>query len=286
MTSIFDKITIRYLKKKYNLTKNEYNLYKLKQQGLEQNKDYITTLFVGSSHGELGINTNLIPHLGAYNLCIGSQDLYYSYELYKKYAKLPNLKNICVTFSVFSSGYELQKTINKRLAYYYKKVFDIDFKYSPEYGSLEKELNILDKNSKYFLPKGYSGYQETVSTFDFNIAIRDVKSHLKNAFRQNGQENYIKKFQELADKHGHNLSVIITPHSPTYRLYSEKCAKELGFDYNKIFEKLYKFDKEIKILNYFDNESFTDDDFFDWEHLLPSGALKFTNIIFKDIINK
>jgi len=279
-----NKAKIKNIKKKLNLTVEELGWYDLKKLGLENNKNKIETLFVGSSHGDVGINTNAIPDCKGYNLCFSSQDLYYSFELYKKYADyLHNLKNICVTFSVFSSGYELQKTINKHLIYYYKQIFDIDFKYPPESGNCKKELEFLNRYSNTYLPKGFTGYKESISPFNFEIALRDVKSHLKNAFRDNGQEIYIQEFSKLAKEKGHNLFVIIPSHSPEYRKQSKQAAIESGFDYNKKFDKLYS--QNIKILNYYNHKDFTDDDFMDWEHLLPSGAIKFTNILINDIIN-
>ena len=280
-----NKLKIKNIRKKFNLSPEELNWYELKKQGLEKNKDKIETLFLGSSHGDIGINTNAIPDCKGYNLCFGSQDLYYSYELYKKYADfLPNLKNICLTYSVFSSGYELQKTINKRFTYYYKHIFDIDFKYSPEFGSCEKELAFINRFVNVYLPKGFTGYKESISPFNYDIALRDVKAHLKNAFRNNNQEIYVQKISELAKEKGHNLYVIIPPHSPEYRKQSKKEALNAGYDYDKKFEKLY--DLKVKILNYYNNENFSDDDFMDWEHLIPSGASKFTNIFINDTINK
>ena len=284
---MFEKIKLKYIKKRFSLIKDEFNYYKIKKIGIDCNKNFIKTLFLGSSHGEFGINTNMVENLEAYNLCLGSQDLYYSYELYKKYADYcPNLKNVCITYSVFSSGYELQKTINRRLAYYYKKVFNIDFKYHPEFGLLEKELEILDNISVQKVSKGFTGYKEHEINFNYNKAVNELKSHLKNAFRNNGQEKFIELFYNLAQKKNHNLYIIIPPHSPEYQKQILSIAKDLNYDPQKIFEPLYSINKNLTILNYFNNKNFTDNDFYDWEHLLASGAIKFTNFLINDIIDK
>ena len=98
----FYKILETYIKNKYKMTSNELLNFMLRRDGIEVYKDNIEFLFLGSSNGELGVNTNMFEDNKAFNLCISSQDLYYSCELYKKYVKeLKNLKNIFVTFSVF-----------------------------------------------------------------------------------------------------------------------------------------------------------------------------------------
>ena len=51
-----------------------------------------------------------------------------------KLKELKNLKNVLLTYSVFSSGYELQKTKNIRYIDYCKEVFGIDPKYKTEMG--------------------------------------------------------------------------------------------------------------------------------------------------------
>lgn len=42
-------------------------------------------------------------------------------------------------------------------------------------------------------------------------------------------------------------------------------------------------DKNIKIINFFDNKSFADDDFFDYDHLNPKGSEKFTKMLKDEI---
>ncbi len=279
--NFLNKLKLKQIEKKHKINKNEFSIYKLKKIGIERNKDSIIHLFLGSSHGMLGINTNFYKNCTAYNLCIGSQDLYYSYELYKKYADIcHNLEYVYLTYSVFSAGYELQKTINSRFAYYYKKVFDINFKYKPHKTFLEKELNFLDKlTNDIYCPKGYTGYQESISPFNYDVAIKDVKSHLKHAFRNNGQENFVKEFAQLAKQKGHKLIVIIPPHSYEYKYYCKKIANDIGVKYTDIFDSLYNQVNDFKILNFFNNNNFNNEDFMDWEHLLPSGCLKLTKII-------
>ena len=55
----------------------------------------------------------------------------------------------------------------------------------------------------------------------------------------------------------------------------------MGYSLEDLFTPLNNLKNEIdlRILNYFNNKEFYDEDFYDWEHLNPSGALKLTSFI-------
>ncbi len=132
------KIKKKLINKKYNLNQGDLSEFIKLRDGIEVYKDKIENLFLGSSNGDYGVNTNMFDANKAFNLCIASQDLYYSFQLYKKYAEeLKNLKNIFVTYSVFSAGFELQRTSNNSHIYYYKNVFEIPYKYETAWGGVK-----------------------------------------------------------------------------------------------------------------------------------------------------
>ena len=58
-----------------------YRIGLKKKIGLERQLGSVVTLILGNSHGEYAY----VPRRGEYNLCLPSQDLYYSYALYEKY---------------------------------------------------------------------------------------------------------------------------------------------------------------------------------------------------------
>lgn len=281
---LLDKLVLKYLKRRYNLCSGEMLEYIKKRDGVECNKYKIINLFLGSSHTQMGINSNAFEQNAAYNLAISSQDLYNSCELYKKYCKeIPNLKNIFIEYSVFSAGYEIEKSINSRFAYYYNFVFGIPFKYLTKSNFVKSNINLVYKKAMrgYKLPKGYNGYLDYVTYYDENIAIRDVKAHIKHATRNNKQEQYIKQTIELANSLEQNVYVLVPPHSSTYITYIKEEANKMEYTLEDLFAPLNNLKKEIdlKILNYFDSKEFCDEDFYDWEHLNPSGALKWTSFI-------
>ncbi len=121
MTNFFQKV-IDILRYKYYY-KNHFDTIYKKHLSLENNINKIQTLVLGSSHGHYAF---LPKEETEFNLSIRSQDLYYSYKLYQKYAsKLSNLKNIILFYSVFSPGFEIEKTSNRFLCIPYIFIYNI-----------------------------------------------------------------------------------------------------------------------------------------------------------------
>ncbi len=236
------------------------------------------------------VNTNMFDNNKAFNLCVRYQDLYYSFELYKKYAReLKNLKNVFLTYSVFSPGFELQKIKDNYHMYYYNYVFGIPFKYQlcGGGGTLNKELQIIEYVVKkhYCLPVRFSGYTNEIHPIVNKDIKTSVLSHLKHAFRDKQQEEYITELCKMASENNHNLYLIVLPRSPEYIQKLKEVAEENGYNYEEIFNPLYRISKEynIKVINHFDDKRFRDDDFSDTQHLVPAGAIKYTNILMKEL---
>ncbi len=109
--TILDILRFRY---KY---KGEYIFAVKKKYFFEKNKDKINTIILGSSHGQYAY---LPENIEEFNMCLPSQDIYYSKKLYEYAIKnVKNLKNIILFYSVFSPGYEMDKTNERfRCAHY------------------------------------------------------------------------------------------------------------------------------------------------------------------------
>lgn len=253
--------------------------YWYKKEALKLHRNDVRILVLGSSHGQSAVNTDLIP--GSFNLSIASQDMYQSFKLYEKYADyLPKLDTVVLFFSVFSSGAEMQKTVNVPLCQYYKAVFDIDFKYPWEGKYCGKEIKWMADRLPPVNP-AYKGYEPVVGQFKYETAYGDLIAHIKHALRGNHQEDYVRQIYELAEKHGHRLIVVIPPHSPEYRrVLDEECRKK-GVDGKTLFYPLFAVRQkcDFDLLDYFSDDRFTNDDFWDWEHLNPAGATKFCNLL-------
>lgn len=242
------------------------------------------TIFLGSSHGKNGFRTDE----SSINLALASQDLYYSYHLYKKYNN-KNLKNVVVSYSVFSSGYQILKTSNNFQTLLYKLVFGIDYQFL----DIARERKMYLREPFYFpivkralkktkIDKNYRGQEEkyyvSKKFLDESYIEKMVKRHTKNNNRENNQIDYVEKMIELAKENNQNLIFVITLHSKTYRKYIQ--------NEEKLFEKLYKKvgedNKNVKILNYFSDPRFQGT--FEQEFFLDSlkGAELLTSLVFEE----
>ncbi|MYN47059.1 hypothetical protein GTP23_18610 [Pseudoduganella sp. FT93W] len=88
---------------------NSIMFHAIKRTALQEFGHEISTLVVGSSHGDCGFNPEFFP--GSFNLCTSSQDLKFSSLLYEKAVEqCPGIRNLILFYSVFSPGSVLEKS--------------------------------------------------------------------------------------------------------------------------------------------------------------------------------
>lgn len=233
----------------------------------------IETLAFGSSHGYYGY----IAAEKEFNLCETSQDLYYSYALYEKYAgKLKNLKTIILFYSVFSPSMELQKTSESFRCVYYTAFYDIPYKL-PDLAKktgLVKDEKITSQIGKDFLRKPISKNRGNFSFDTYEAVILSAEqraaSHLKHNKRNNTQTEFVTKMGDLAKQNNHKLFVVIPPMRSDYRELLPP-TEEL---FNALISQIS--DKDISLINMYDSPDFSSDDFSDTDHLNQKGAEKLT----------
>lgn len=244
-----------------------------KKNGLLYSIENIETLAIGASHGDYGFNSNLCKN--SYNMCYTSTDLYYCYELYKLFApKMSNLKNIILFYSVFSPGFELEKTNEFQIAVFIKLLFAIPYKkrYLEKY---EKKFNnFLKSTIKASAPidcENYTGYDNPQIFFNDDYGVlKRAKTHLRENLRGNNQTGYVEKILQLTKENNHNLIVVIPPAREDYK----KCLPEAL----ELFKELNNIEL-VNVLNFYNDNDFIKDDFGDFDHLNNHGAKKLTKKI-------
>jgi hypothetical protein len=254
----------------------------IKQKGFLNNLNKIETLILGSSHGDYGFNPQYFQKY-SYNLASASQDLYYSYSLYEKfYSKIPKLKNIILFYSVFSPGFELEKTSEYQRCILFKDFFDISFKTLREnIVSEEKAYKKIYKKIKRKLKidENYRGYSQPEIFFEQEFTVeRKTQVHLRENLRENNQLFYLKKLCESAINNSHEVVIVLSPAREDYKSCLPKS--------NELFNTLFELTNEnnIKVFNFYDDENFINSDFGDFDHLKPFGAVKLTQKI-NELIN-
>lgn len=259
-----------------------------KRTMLIESVDDIETIVVGSSHGDFGFNPAYFPK--SFNLCCRSQDLKHSFYLYEKVtATCRNLKNLVVFYSTFSSSSVLEKSPSEKyICPALNEIFQLGLHYEdPELENLCALIQGQLDNATA-TAEGIGGFLPTTSKGFFADSYgvqRKVSEHLRFS---NGHEGdfYLLKLILLAKFMRHNLIIVIPPARSDY-------ASETKSQHPKIFEELKKLSNsyflEIKpqVLDLFEDDRFTAEDFGDFDHLNPlgEGSQKLTLLI-RDLVSQ
>ena len=237
-------------------------------------RDSVRQIVFGSSHAHYGY---LPGEKGSFSLASGSQDLYTSYELYRRVSDLAELKRIVLFVSVFSPGFQTEKSVYREVCLYYRHYWDIPYRFHRE-DYFQNRLRQLEERESSFQPVEVTGHRGECDYSFFmgdgtNVPLR-VQGHLKNNRRLNGEIDYLDKFLSLAARRGHEAVVVIPPARSDY----VACCPPNG----EMFETVYALVKrypDARLLDLFRSPAFVDADFGDSDHLAPRGAAKLTEII-------
>ncbi len=236
-------------------------------------KDTLETLIVGSSHGFLGFLAEENRH--EINACEISQDLYYSYEIYKKYSDAPRLKNIVIFYSVFSPGTLLELAQDEEWRcdpYYYFYNIPYRFRGNTEKDGVEEAFSLFISQIKNQMDFHYVGNAyPSFAVFNITDPKERSEKHLKANTRDENQTVYIEKAVKLAKEKGHNVYVVIPPARSDYTKFLPS--------FEQLFAELLKLKDYIKIISFFRDERFLDSDFGDTDHLNEQGAKKLSTFI-------
>lgn len=265
------------------------NYVYLTKQKLENSKPD-ELLVIGSSHGRYGFDKSV---RGGENLCIDSQDLYYSYHLFKL-ANNPQRKNIALMFSLFSPGWCLGKSRSYDFYLFYKPVFGIDYEY-PEIAKERKIYELEEKTAKIIKKecKNSQKLQKRMQNADdllkktyhpkrkvkmvHNRALR----HLKESNRPINEMRWCEQIMSDSQHNGQNLFVVIPPATSVYR--------EVLDTPDKLFSQVTEMAKKypnVTILNLFDSPMFQTKHFADCDHLNYKGAKLLTKYLWSEIDKK
>ncbi len=240
-----------------------------KRTSLVEHLNSLKTLAIGSSHGDFGFNPACVPD--SFNLCSPSQDLRHSYLLYDKVAGLnPGIRNIVVFYSAFSSGYLLEKTSEKEKCAALKEIFLLDSDYTDP-DILAAHASIAGRLGEMKLERGYRGFIRTNGGPFFGNdygADRRAGTHMKHHDRR-AEDLHLVHLILAAQARQQKVLIVIPPARSDYKAALQRLS-------SNIFRSLYEiagfaFREPIHILNSFDDFSYDDAWFGDYDHLLPEG---------------
>lgn len=235
-----------------------------------------TTMAFGSSHMEHGF----IPNENEINLGSPSQDLYYIYNLYKKF-NTPEVKKVLITFSVFSPGDRLICSGLGGMTIIYKHLYNIP--YEDINIAKEKHYLILEPFFKHAIKKAqkklklkgnYRGAlleRTTMHAQDEETLKKRALLHYKISQREKIPMEYCKKILEETKQNNQEVYFILPPALNSFKNYLPNS--------DELFKEIYTLVEDFshaKILNLYDDPSFSNEDFIDGDHPNESGAIKMT----------
>ena len=275
-----------------------YNLNKSK------NPD-ITTIVSGSSYGLFGFEA--LKFENSLNLSLASQDLYYAVKGIDHVFKTnKNIRNIVMFMSYYYFYSDLSKTKNdyeiRRVSKVYKRLFDDEhncYLLPPRQSALySSRLFDIDKLLQMFVEKECTkGYfnkcnpRENFATKLWSdktkkwIELTDAEKALAGKSRADSHNTSLKRLNSLLqntvlmqkfvnDYQGLTNIYIVIP--PATKYYKNHFSSEFRDMFYNVLEVVKDSGALFEVMDFWDDEAFSDDDFNDMDHLNEQGAAKLT----------
>lgn len=270
--------------------------YTTKDKSIRKNGESINTLILGSSHTYYGLNPDVMGD-SIFNLANVSQTPEYDLAIIKYYQDiLPNLHRLIIPVSYFtyrdplledseewtrSIKYKtrMRLPLHSDLSIFNLEICDFD-------GYTGQLKNIFLKQPSNLSSKKGFGLGYTLDRRDSDWCSKGqlrVATHtISPSTRFNEVLDTQSKILDLAKIHDWEVILITTPtHSSYYNYLEPKQEMEMwkGIEY---LTKKYS-------INYFDflrDTRFSDEDFYDSDHLSDIGATKLSKILLDTLTNK
>lgn len=263
------------------------NIYKYKNNWMEQHAKEVETLVLGSSHALDGINPEYVEGC-SFNLANQGQTLKYDHFLFFKWAdRYKKLKVVILPISYFTFFFSDMEQICK--VYY---TIYMDYPNTPPdlevlyYLPLKTKINHIMKGEGIGCCKnGWA--RRLLSGKDYQLWNKDYVTkflvHKQTAKSWEWMEcnyNYVCEMASYCRDHGIRLVLVSPPHTKEYNrcLSKKQLAKT-----DSILMRLRRH-YSIEYHDYRCDNRFIDDDFIDQSHLSEIGAEKFTNLLKSDLL--
>ena len=263
------------------------NDYAYKRQYLDAHSREIDVLFLGSSHVFYGINPDFVG-ARSFNAGYPSQSLDYDFDILKKYdGRWDNLRCVVVPVDYFSLFGRLESSVEAWRAKNYALYYGIR-----RHGQMTDNSEFLSHNFRANAGRLYGYYirnEQTISCSPSGWGFAYSSGHAQNlaasgeiaAKRHStkGDEYVAENIQilkSIIEYAAKNRVKILLFTSPAYKTYTRNLdAVQLNRTVAAatMLDKTYDNTYYINLLN---DKNFTENDFFDADHLNETGARKLT----------
>ncbi len=274
----------------YRLTPNNYTE---KHYRIQNNYTKTELLIFGNSHTFYGLNPRYFDQ-PAYNIANISQSIYFDKLLFDRHIdNFEKLKYVILNIEYTSLSQKDNTSEDFWRKHFYQAQMDLEVPIIPLYDIRQYSLALSRsfKNSINTINQYYKNgtivecdefgwgntytYENRRQNLD-ELAVRTVNKHEDNSMDFEVNTQRIKSMIEKCK--AKNINVILVT-MPVHKSYSEKINKEKAQAIFKVAEKLASENPTTYYLNLFYSQSFSDEDFFDPDHLNNKGAQKCSELI-------
>jgi|SRR5690554_3273174 len=264
------------------------NNYTEKHKNIQNNYHKTEVLIFGNSHTFYGLNPEKFDQ-PAFNIANISQSIYFDKLLFDKHIdSFKNLKYVVLNLEYTSLSQKDNTQEDTWRKYFYREQMDLDVSIIPFYDISQYSLAMSRsfKNSiitiQQYFEKGTIiecdelgwGHKYTYDKRRQNLdelAVRVTEKHEDNSmdFKINTQriKSIIKKCKEK------NINVILVT-MPVHKSYSEKVNPKKVRAIHSVAKNLALENSNSFYINLFYSDKFSDEDFYDPDHLNDRGAKK------------
>ena len=275
------------------------NMYKFKKELIETKAEQIETMIIGSSVVNHGLDPSYMAP-GTYNLAVSGEWFRFNKLFVERYIdQLTSLKYLIWGQCYHGLWMDDTPEFSEKSVVNHKLYMDIQDK--DNWGNNSELISLravaFRKWSTYYikhqqtmhcdslgLDHSYDACKSNPSWIDdvpglvmeqTNRMLND-RTHL---YEQNLDR--IKAVIELCQKKGVQVFLVVPP---TYKAFNQQASKEQVKKIEEGFTRLTKEYDHVHYLNYFSDDRFTQEDFYDGNHLNADiGAVKFAKILSHDL---
>ncbi|HXV27551.1 MAG TPA: SGNH/GDSL hydrolase family protein [bacterium] len=261
------------------------------------NKDEIEILVFGNSHSQRGIDPADLSKKG-FSFALTAQDLYYDFRFWEKYSpELTHLQYVIIPVDHFSFGYDLGM-LEKRFAEYYAEMgiparrFYLRFYcWIQAHSYLIKYRAVIVKRIAEIIKGGKRPDQPPKEQFifgEFQEAERRQKGAMLAGRRMNDSYHkanekaylgYLTTMIYQALERNIRVLLVTLPTNPEYyNELTEGFVLNFHGHINRLLGEFHE-DSRLAYVDFTGDPRFTAMDYYDVDHLNPSGARKLAKIL-------
>jgi len=270
------------------------NSYSAKVNLLMSKKDSVEILIMGSSHSNHGINPKYW-NKEALNLANANQSLLQDYNILSKYLpECKKVRTVIIPISYFSLQYDMASSPEQRRCAYYSFYMDVkgaesarfDIRNHSALFLWDGPLGVIESMRRNKVVMNEYGYQPPDNNKTINretgkksVAMREANMYI-NLLGSN-----LKILERMLTEFKSKDIKIIFATIPVYTTFSQNITKN---NYDIMTSKINNIATKygVKYYNYFYDNRFDVSDFWDDDHLNEKGALKFSAILWNDMVKK